>query len=71
MTKRVVASVPESSIVWGSQSITKMLYNLIARNNVIKSWDLSDTPENNIRKKNLEQVRAWARNYTTMTMDKR
>jgi hypothetical protein len=71
MTKRVVASVPESSIVWGSQSITKMLYNLIARNNVIKSWDLSDTPENNIRKKNLEQVRAWARNYTTINMDKR
>jgi hypothetical protein len=48
-----------------------MLYNLIARNNVIKSWDLSDTPENNIRKKNLEQVRAWARNYTTINMDKR
>jgi hypothetical protein len=71
MTKRVVASVPESSIVWGSQSITKMLYNLTARNNVIKSWDLSDTPENNIRKKNLEQVRAWARNYTTINMDKR
>jgi hypothetical protein len=71
MTKRVVASVPESSIVWGSQSITKMLYNLIARNNVVKSWDLSDTPENNIRKKNLEQVRAWARNYTTINMDKR
>jgi hypothetical protein len=71
MTKRVVASVPESSIVWGSQSITKMLYNLIARNNVVKSWDLSDTPENNIRKKKLEQVRAWARNYTTINMDKR
>jgi hypothetical protein len=55
MTKRVVASVPESSIVWGSQSITKMLYNLIARNNIVKSWDLSDTPENNIRKKNLSK----------------